>query len=228
MSGAATGIVQSREDRNRSPLALLIHALNQPLTGLQCSIELALAGRRPAEYYIRTLREGLDLLSRMRVLVEGLRELSEYQSLVRERVELRLDELIEQVAGELRPIADAKKVTLQVSTPERLLTFGCRSHLLSLLFRSVDAVLSLADQRSELKIEGSKTRDSMFFTISWSGSALPGHSPISAPAVSLIIAEAEWRQLGAGWKLMSDEERQRCEIRWPAVAFSAVEGTKES
>ncbi len=30
--------------KNRSPLAHLLHALNQPLTGLECSLELAVAG----------------------------------------------------------------------------------------------------------------------------------------------------------------------------------------
>jgi len=55
----------------------LLHALNQPLTGLQCSLELALVSPRPAEQYVRTLREGLELTGRMRVLVQAVRELAD-------------------------------------------------------------------------------------------------------------------------------------------------------
>ncbi len=58
----------------RSPLAELLHALNQPLTGLQCSMEVALAGPRTNEEYVQGLREGLVLTGRMRVLVEAIRE----------------------------------------------------------------------------------------------------------------------------------------------------------
>jgi hypothetical protein len=63
--------------QNSSPLTHLLHALNQPLTGLQCSLELAVAGPRRTEQYIRTLREGLELSARMRLLVEAIRELTD-------------------------------------------------------------------------------------------------------------------------------------------------------
>src|SRR5271155_2287298 len=56
----------------RSPLGQLLHALNQPLTGLQCSMEVALAAPRTPEQYARGLREGLELTERMRTLVEAI------------------------------------------------------------------------------------------------------------------------------------------------------------
>ena len=59
----------------RSPLQHLLHALNQPLTGLHCSLELALAGQRTSEQYVRTLSEGLELAGRMTILVAAIREL---------------------------------------------------------------------------------------------------------------------------------------------------------
>ena len=64
----------------RSLLAHLIHALNQPLTGLQCSMEVALASPRQTEQYLNTLREGLTLTSRMRILVESIREVADQES----------------------------------------------------------------------------------------------------------------------------------------------------
>jgi hypothetical protein len=55
----------------------LLHALNQPLTGLQCSMEVALASPRPIEYHVPRLREGLDLTERMRSLVDAIREVAD-------------------------------------------------------------------------------------------------------------------------------------------------------
>src|ERR1700676_3753274 len=83
MSGAAPQLASPRATeilpRGRSPLAHLLHALNQPLTGLQCSMELALSGPRRPEECVRTLREGLELTERMRILVEAIRELTDSQ-----------------------------------------------------------------------------------------------------------------------------------------------------
>src|ERR1700683_4169073 len=59
-----------------NPLAVLLHELNQPLTGLQCSLELATVGSRTPEEYINTLHQGLDLVARMRLLVETVREIT--------------------------------------------------------------------------------------------------------------------------------------------------------
>jgi hypothetical protein len=60
-----------------SPLTHLLHELNQPLTGLQCSLELAAVGPRTAQQYLRAIREGLGLVARMRMLVEALREVTD-------------------------------------------------------------------------------------------------------------------------------------------------------
>src|SRR5277367_1520624 len=67
------------EAKHRGALAYLLHALNQPLTGLQCSLELAVAGPRRPEQYVRTLQESLELTLRMRLLVEAIRELTDDQ-----------------------------------------------------------------------------------------------------------------------------------------------------
>jgi hypothetical protein len=58
MSGASAQFAPQRTSGvlsdERRPLAHLLHALNQPLTGLQCSLELAAADLRRPEEYDRT------------------------------------------------------------------------------------------------------------------------------------------------------------------------------
>ena len=90
----------------RSPRAHLLHALNQPLTGLQCSLELALAKPQSLENYTRVLRVGLDLTGRMRVLVEAIRELEDAASAGPGEVEpFLLDVLLRDTVSDLSPVA---------------------------------------------------------------------------------------------------------------------------
>jgi len=104
---------QGAAPQGRSPLAHLLHALNQPLTGLQCSLELAVAGPRPIEHYVRALREGLELTGRMRILVEAIREVADAPPSAPEKFEaVPLDELVRNTAADLLPVAEAKGVRL--------------------------------------------------------------------------------------------------------------------
>jgi len=78
-----------RKTANRSPLAQLLHALNQPLTGLQCSMEVALGRPRTNEEYVQGLRQGLELTGRMRALVQAIREVAEVEEAEVEEMEKR-------------------------------------------------------------------------------------------------------------------------------------------
>src|SRR5208282_1526332 len=110
---AAPQSAREETSNGRSLLSHLLHALNQPLTGLQCSLELAVAGPRPNELYIRTLREGLELTGRMRILVEAIREVADAQPLDREQFEaVQLDDLLRSAVADLFPVAEAKGVRL--------------------------------------------------------------------------------------------------------------------
>ena len=108
MSSAGTRLAPQPEPAAAEPsaLAYLIHALNQPLTGLQCSLELAAAAPRRADQYVRTLRDGLQLTARLRILVEAIRELAENadsQSDQPEAFELNL--LLRDAIDDLVPVA---------------------------------------------------------------------------------------------------------------------------
>ena len=77
------------------------------MTGLQCSLELAVASRRRPEGYVRTIREGLNLTERMRVLVEAIRELTDTQPNAEAEETFRFDELLRDTVDNLRPVAAA-------------------------------------------------------------------------------------------------------------------------
>jgi signal transduction histidine kinase len=210
----------------RSPLAHLLHALNQPLTGLQCSLELAVAGPRPIEQYVRALREGLELTGRMRILVEAIREVADTQPSNPEELEpVLLDQLLHTTATDLLPVAESRSVRLVFETlapqnpaaenPAGLPVYADRRSLASLLFRFLESALSLTREGSELRIAAAPEGQHASLVVAWNPGPPPEHSPFSRPEVGLLIARAGWEGAGAEWIHTRTESTETCTVRLP-------------
>jgi hypothetical protein len=203
--------------KQRSPLAHLLHALNQPLTGLQCSLELAVAGPRRPEQYVRILNEGLELTLRMRTLVEAIRELTDDAGENQEQREtLALAALLRETADELCPVAAARGVLFVVSEEASPLVWGERKLFLQLLFRTLESALSLARGGSDLRITVRNDRESAVLEFSWQ--AAPAPSPFSRAELGLLVAGAGWEKTGGEWASARTEEAQTCTLRLPRAA----------
>jgi len=206
--------------KGRSPLAHLLHALNQPLTGLQCSLELATAGPRRTEQYIRTLRDALDLTGRMRILVEAIRDLSDGQPMEPEEIEIcLLDDLLRDTADGLLPVAATRNILLSVVGNAPLPVRACRARLEGLIFRILDSALSLTLEGTELRVGAEAKHGEVWVVVSWNQGPSPDHSPFSRPELGLLIAQAGWEQLGAEWITTRVENMQTCTIRLPLASF---------
>ena len=199
---------------SRDPLQHLLHALNQPLTGLQCSLELAAAGPRRADQYIQTLREGLALTSRMRDLVNAMREIVDLQSHRRQKTCLcQLDQLVRETAADLLPVAEQKKVRVCTKADAALPVVGERAHLEGLMFRLLESAVTLARKGSDLHVKAVVEQDWARVDVSWDDQPLPERSPMSRAEMSLLIAETGWRQAAAEWVRSRIEGAQTCTIR---------------
>jgi C4-dicarboxylate-specific signal transduction histidine kinase len=205
----------------RSPLAQLLHALNQPLTGLQCSMEVALATPRTPEQYVHGLHEGLRLTERMRALVEAIREVADAEAdggPEQETTELKTKELkttelknlLRETVDDLEPVAEMKDVrlTLDVSSivssasPPLAVRVG-RPRLAALLFRLLDSALSLAQRGTALRIETDSAPNQVRIRIRWHAEGLG--ASFSRPELGLVVARAGFERAGAEW------ERERSE-----------------
>jgi signal transduction histidine kinase len=227
----------------RSPLAHLLHALNQPLTGLQCSLELTVAGPQPTNHYVRALRESLELTGRMRILVEAIREVADAQSSDAEELEpLPLDQLLLSTAAELLPVAEAKKVRLVFGNhlpgslaeenfaPENQAALRVRADrrfLATLLFRFLESALSLAQEGTDLRIVATaepahSSWGHATLAVSWTPGPPLEHSPFSRPEVGLLVAQAGWERLGAEWIYAQVETTDTCTIRLPLASTCAA------
>jgi C4-dicarboxylate-specific signal transduction histidine kinase len=219
-SPARESAVTAPLSKGPSPLAHLLHALNQPLTGLQCSLELALTGLRTPEQNLRSLREGLELTGRMRVLVEAIRELVDCeQEEMAERTVVGLGPLLQETVEDLRPLAEAKDTRLLLKGEAVLPVRASRGQLAAVVFRFLDAVLSLAERRSVVRILARAEPANAWLEVSWSECRqAPEHSPFSRQELGLMLALAGWKRAGAECTNHREEYRQTLTIRFPLAS----------
>jgi hypothetical protein len=206
---AANGAVPE----GRSVMAHLLHALNQPVTGLQCSLELAAAGPSTAEQCLGTLREALELTARIRTLVEAVRELENLESADSEEIaEFSLDALLQDEIAELEPVAETKGVRFRTEINPGLRVFADRRGSASLLFRLLESALSLCQENSDLHLSAAIQNDRACLTFSWTPGPPPRHSPFSRPELGLLLAQTGWQKAGAECILQHTPDEHTCTI----------------
>jgi signal transduction histidine kinase len=231
VSRSAAQPSRSAEAAARSPLEQLLHALNQPLTGLQCSLEVALASERTVEYYRQRLREGLELTERMRTLVEAIREVTDAKTenegkynedKNNEQPEtIELTTLLQEVVDELEPVARMKGVRIHVEGPAAPMAVRVgRRRLSTLMFRMLEAAVSLADWGSGVRVEtgGSEvTEEECWLRIRWYAGA---RSPeFSQPELGLLVVQDGWERMGAKWGRERAENLETVAVRLPGLAM---------
>lgn len=207
--------------KGRSALAHLLHALNQPLTGLQCSLELALVGHNP-ENYVRAMRDGLELVERMRVLVEAIRELEDVEQGENDLLEIvPLELLLRQTAEELAPVAETKAIRFELRMEEPMNVRANRRKLGTLFFRLLDSLLSLAAAQSTLQMDSRTNSTESGLQIRWMEKPEPlEHSPFSRPELGLLIARAGWVCAGGDWEMERSGPMQVLTLRLPRAKNS--------
>jgi hypothetical protein len=224
-SGAAASssphgrLVEKKKDR--SVLGQLLHALNQPLTGLQCSMEVALAAPRTAEQYVRGLSDGLMLTERMRMLVEALREVVDSQEEDAGISGQKIDpvRVLRESVEELMPVAESKGVgwALDFSCAPTLALCFAPSALTGGIFRVLDAAIACADQGTNLKVESGLNGGRGWFRVEWMTTAVGEEvkSQLSRAELGLLVAQARFEHRGAEWERERVQGGERVTVRLP-------------
>jgi len=213
----------------RSPLAQLLHALNQPLTGLQCSMEVALAGSRTPEQYRQGLRDGLALTERMRTLVEAIREVADGLEEDEDKNEVPnemtdLATIVRETVNDLKPVAESKVIRMEIEfdSSSILVVRAGRQKLCGIVFRMLDSVLSLAAEGSAVKIGivktgAGSTQSGDWLRVRWEAND-EARQPSSRPELALLVAQAGFERCGAGWQRMWDGKQETLSIRLPGIS----------
>ncbi len=214
--------------RARSPMAHLIHALNQPLTGLQCSLELAVAGPRSREDYVRTLREGLELTARLRSLVEGIRELSDIEQENGNEVRrFSVDSLLRDAVADLMPLADSKQVSLTLVCQGGLAVSAQRAELDSITFRLLESALALTVPGGALSVLAGPENGRVYIKARWNPTL--ERAGLDPAELGLLISRAAWEKAGATWHDEEDHHQRTCMMILPlAKSFDVSPTPKET
>lgn len=205
--------------RGRSVLEQLLHALNQPLTGLQCSMEVALASPRTPEQYVRGLREGLELTERMRALVGAIREVADGEAEKEEKLEtIELKTLLGEVVDDLGPVAEMKsvRITLDGSASACSAVVAGGRRLSTLLFRLLESALSLANRGSALRVEAGGAPAGAWICIRWQ--AERPRAGFSRPELGLLVAQAGLERAGAKWIAERSGDLETVTVQLPGVS----------
>ena len=212
-------------------VADLLHALNQPVTGLQCSLELAAVATRPPAEYARTIHDALQLTARIRVLVEALREIAGSACQEAEPArECILDEMLFEAVDQLRPVGDAKGIHLLYTGAGPLAAHAPVRRIERVLFRLLESGITLAREKSDVQVSAEAESGSALLALSWMPGVAPEFSPWSSPELGLLIAQAEWEHSGGQWTWEFANQRETCRLRIqlsPRVASQMAETEEE-
>ena len=100
------------DGERRELISDLFHALNQPLTTLRCSLELALQQPRTAKQYRDGLSVALKHAEQIAWLATGIRELLEADDADDDRQVLALEVCLQEAVVDLLPVAETAGVRL--------------------------------------------------------------------------------------------------------------------
>jgi C4-dicarboxylate-specific signal transduction histidine kinase len=90
----------------------LFHALNQPITALQCALELSLRQSRTVAQYRDTLQAGLQQVERIATWATRIRELLQADDAGDDRQVLPLESFLQEAVSDLQPVAESLQVGL--------------------------------------------------------------------------------------------------------------------
>lgn len=197
-----------------SILERLLHALNQPLTGLQCAMEVALAAPRSVGQYAQTLRDALELAGRMRVLVGAVREVLDSDKTAageggNQAIEIRL--LLEELLHELAPVAEQKSIRIILNCRTTPKVKARPAQLRTALFRLFESGMNLARPGSAFAIEASIENGALRLDVHWD--VVPAAGPMSSAEIGLLLAQAGCEHSGGRWESLRTETAQSVILR---------------
>ncbi len=105
----------------RRAVSEVFHAISQPITALQCSLELALRKGRSAEELERGLRDGLENSQHLISVLGWLRKFAD-ASEPRECSEVDMETVVQNWVLEVLPVAESlgKRIQVQYRDPEMI------------------------------------------------------------------------------------------------------------
>lgn len=164
--------------RERQFTADASHELRTPLAAMQAILQVMRQSRRTPEDYEQALMDLSDETDRLRALTEDLLRLARGAApLAPSRAHVNLSLLLCDVADSLRPLAEAKELTLTTRVPDNLTLIGDNDELIRLFVNLLDNAITYTEQGT-ITLSAIKTSDHIEITVADTGIGIPSeHVP---------------------------------------------------
>jgi heavy metal sensor kinase len=149
------------------------HELRTPLTAMQAILGMIREKRRAPEEYEQALDDLNEEADRLRTLVENLMRLArgdKQNNNVFEEVNLSM--LLKDVSDSLRPLAEAKKLSLNCETSESLTVLGDSDELIRLFVNLLDNAIKYTEH-GEINVTANRTENGVVIKVEDTGIGIP-------------------------------------------------------
>jgi signal transduction histidine kinase len=172
--------LQAAFEREQRFTADAAHELRTPLTVMKGRIEVARTRLRTSAEYDKTLRELEQEVTRLIRLTQGLLLLARIDrgQLLFSSQAVDLSQLLETIAEQVRPLADARQISLVSDLPAELWVQGDPDHLIGLFLNLLDNAVKYTPEAGVVRLRSSNSNNSVQVTVSNTGAGIsPEHLP---------------------------------------------------
>jgi signal transduction histidine kinase len=149
------------------------HELRTPLTAMQAILGMIREKRRTPDEYEQALDDLNEESDRLRTLVENLLRLARGDKQNNNLLEeVNLSMLLKDVSDSLRPLAEAKKLSLNCETSENLIVLGDSDELIRLFVNLLDNAIKYTE-RGEISISANHNEKSVVVKVTDTGIGIP-------------------------------------------------------
>ena len=154
------------------------HELRTPLTAMQAILGMIRTKRRSPEEYEQALDDLSEEADRLRSLVENLLRLARDEKQIHAPHEpVDLSTLLQDVCDSMRPLAEAKRLSLICDSPDHLTTPGDSDDLIRLFVNLLDNAIKYTE-RGEIKVNAKKDGNHIVVIVTDTGIGIsPEHLP---------------------------------------------------
>lgn len=167
--------LQAAFERERRFTADVAHELRTPLTALKGRLDVVLGRPRTAAEYEEALRDLEGEVNRLIRLSADLLLLArlDQRRLPWQPQTLDLSELLLTVAEQVRPLADAKGLTLDEEIPPGLSIVGDPDHLIRLFLNLLDNAVKYSPSGGQVTLKAGRERAGVWIAVSDTGPGIP-------------------------------------------------------
>ncbi len=220
------------DGERRELISDLFHALNQPLTTLRCSLELALQQPRTAKQYRDGLSVALKHAEQIAWLATGIRELLEADD-ADDRQVLALEVCLQETVVDLLPVAETAGVRLSFHRGSPCRVFFEPRRLRQALFHLLEYVLRGSRTAAAVNIEAAERGEEAVLVVTTSSQDVPcpqnsvagpaangseGKAPELARRLGLAIARGIFQAAGGGLCLEGSGDCLSVKVRLPLAS----------